>query len=138
MLDAAQSKLGALKELWKETLEMASGKAAAVDPIFAAIEAHREAHKVYLAAFDAVPKEARTTDSTPDENAASDAAAVKLTTIQPTTFEGAMALLDYFAEVDITGNVVFPSGGRDGDEESAFAGCIVRNAARALRETVEE
>jgi hypothetical protein len=46
-----------------------------------------------------------------------------------------MALLDYFAEVDITGNYVFPSGGRD--EESACAGCVVRNAARALRETVE-
>jgi hypothetical protein len=58
--------------------------------------------------------------------------------MQPKTFEGAMALLDYFAEVDGSGNPVFPENAQDGDEEFPFATCVVRNAARALRETIEE
>jgi hypothetical protein len=39
---------------------------------------------------------------------------------------------DILAEID----EVFPVNARDGDEEFPFATCVVRNAVRALRETV--
>jgi hypothetical protein len=129
VLSAAEDRLSVVKQLWRETHEIARGHVTP-DPIFAAIEAHREAYKTYRAAAKAADDDEEHPAAAEDK--ASDEAAVKLITKRPKTFEGAMALLDYFAEVD--GNYVFPASGQDGDP---FATCVVRNAARALRETVE-
>jgi hypothetical protein len=130
VLWAAYCKLGAVKRLWMEAHELAAGRAA-LDPIFAAIEAHREAYKAYAAA-------AKAKDNAEAEDKASDEAALKLTTMRPKTFEGATALLDYFAEIEGTDQQVFPVDARDGDEEFPFATWVVRNAACALREVVED
>jgi hypothetical protein len=146
VLETAYDKLGTVKKLYYEAHELAVRRTKP-DPIFAAIEAHREAYKAYRAAVEAVKRPSQVNRLAVDDDEAnpaaaedktSDEAAVKLTTTRPETFEGVMALLDYFAEMDVSGNYVFPSSGRDGDEESAFAGCVVRNAVRALRETVED
>jgi hypothetical protein len=127
VLDVAYGKLGIVKGHWMEAQELAEGRTKP-DPIFAAIEAHQAAHKAFVAAAE--------TEDDAKESAAEDQAGLKLVSTQPTSFQGAMALLDYFAEVDGGGDEVFPVNARDGDEEFPFATCVVRNAVRALRETV--
>jgi hypothetical protein len=117
------------------------------DPIFATIAAHQKAvaglmvalkHKWRLEdklgdkAYDG--HDPKWTAAEKAEDAAwrtRDAAALRLVRIKPTTIDGAIALLNYFA--DIGADDVPPISDRAAEKLGAPFGCIVaRNVARAL------
>ena len=117
------------------------------DPIFATIAAHQKAaaalivalkHKWRLEdklggrAYDGDDPKWIAAEKAEDAAwRARDAAALRLVRIKPTTTDGAIALLNYFA--DIGGDDVPPISDRAAEKLGAPFGCIIaRNVARAL------
>jgi hypothetical protein len=96
-----------------------------VDPIFAAIEAHRVAYAEYL-------RECGEGEDPPDESLRiTDHAANALLATEPMTISGAAALLAYFSEQTIQDETYFPEGAGEG-ETVPFAAALTGLASRSL------
>jgi hypothetical protein len=129
---------------WRVTVKRHTSR----DPIFATIAAHQKAAAVLMVALkhkwrleDRLGGKAYDGDDPKwiaaekaEDTAwrARDAAALRLVSIKPTTIDGAIALLNYFA--DIGADDVPPMSGA-AEKLGAPFGCIVaRNVARALEQ----
>jgi hypothetical protein len=126
----------ALPALGVSAVALASASAA-VDPIYAAIEAHRTANFEFHDDENLVDEEHPQYDKEMQRlYDATKAAAVNLCDVQPTTIAGAIALLNYYAEVTTSHGV----NGEDWPEredkrdgiEKPFDYFLTRNVARAL------
>jgi hypothetical protein len=98
----------------------------AVDPIFAAIEAHQQTYAQYVSSLgeesdEDVNGDLETTDQT----------ALALLTVEPTTIAGAAAFLAYYAEQTIQDVTYFPDADSDGD--IPFAAALARLVSKSLR-----
>jgi hypothetical protein len=108
-----------------------------VDPIFAAIEAHKAAHAAYAAAIQAIRPDDFGRKEAYDRAGAVKAAADNLLKVKPITLAGVAALLRYAYEFERTGND-FPAGYDEGDLEwcgdwgVAWSVYMHRNLANAL------
>jgi hypothetical protein len=111
-----------------------------IDPIFAAIEAHRQAT---AARYPILETMMATRDGGPERRAMEDAhdkaadvevaTTKKLRKIQPTTIAGVMAVTAYFAEhMDRYPGCGWIAGEATYDDPSWFAGGMIRNLAAAL------
>jgi hypothetical protein len=104
----------------------------AVDPVFAAIEAHRSAYAHWLRDLDDADKDAALS--------AADHAAGALLEAEPKTLAGAAALLAYFSECTIRDDTYFPEGhrGQEGSEEEMipFAAKLAQVAGRAISKSI--
>jgi hypothetical protein len=117
-----------------------------LDPIFAAIEAHRKAAGARYVILNALNE---TRDDAPELGITEDAhdkavkievaATVKLRKTLPTTVAGVMAVATYFVEhrdrypIWIGGEIASKPGSVDYPEARSFEDCLVRNLAAALR-----
>ena len=109
---------------------------AAVDPIYAAIEAHRTANFEFHDDENIVDEDhPQYEDEMWRLSDATEAAAVNLCDVQPTTIAGAIALLNYYAEVMVSHDgedwPVELEDKQDGVEKP-FGYFLTRNVARAL------
>jgi hypothetical protein len=120
-------------------------KTTKVDPIFAAIDAHRRAT---AARYPILEKMGCTRDGVPERWAMEDAhdeavdvevaATVKLRKTQPTSLAGVMAVTAYFVEHRdlypfwIGGGIKSKPGSLDYPEERSFEDSLIRSLAAAL------
>jgi hypothetical protein len=116
-----------------------------IDPIFAAIEAHR---KATAARYPILETLGGTRDGAPERGAIEDVhdkaadievkATVKLRKTVPTTIAGMMAVTTYFVEHRdrypcwIGGEITPKPGDGDWPEPRSFEACLIRNLATAL------
>ncbi|MBU6463224.1 MAG: hypothetical protein KGL35_21865 [Bradyrhizobium sp.] len=104
----------------------------APDPIFDAIEAHRQTYTQYLSSLDEGADEdvnngLETTDQT----------ARALLTVEPTTIVGAAAVLAYFAEQIIQDDTYFPEDlDRENEPAVPFAAALAQLVSRSLYKLV--
>lgn len=111
-----------------------------IDPIFAAIEAHRQAtggRYIILAALGGMKDDAPergVTENAHDKAAYVErAATVKLRKIQPTTIAGVMAVTAYFVEfIDRYPDCGWISERKNWDDPNWFEHGLIRNLAAAL------
>ena len=123
-----------------EARQSDAGKA--IDPIFAAIEAHRQTGHAFEVALDRLQEleesprrgelddERRAADEAAEETGrANDRCALAMLDVEPTTIAGVIALLDYIAECESTRHVPFPEW--VGDVQ--FQGVLSARLAKAIR-----
>jgi hypothetical protein len=116
-----------------------------IDPIFAAIEAHRQATgeryiilKALCGMKDGAPERGVTEDAHDRAAEVEIAATKKLRKIRPTTIAGAMAVTAYFVEhrdrypLWIGGEIEPKPGSIDYPEPRTFEDSMIRNLAAAL------
>ena len=111
---------------------------AAIDPIYAAIAAHRTANFEFHDDENLVDEDHPQYDKEMQGlSDAAEAAAVNLCDVQPTTIAGAIALLNYYAEVTVSHGATgedWPVEMEDKQDgvEKPFDYFFTRNVARAL------
>jgi hypothetical protein len=121
-------------------MSKARNKKSAIDPIFAAIDAHRNVTAIRYPILEAM---GTTRDGAPERRALEDAhdkfaniekaATVKLRKIQPTTIAGVMAVTAYFVEhIDRYPDCGWITDPKNWDDPCWFEHSMIRNWAAAL------